>query len=113
MKNINTVKFRSLILSILLTLPIFSFAADAGQELLNLKQAYGDEIKPKTYTNLLNFCGQNNMDIESCLTKLAAQSSDETLAQNNIKGGYCCVNVSGFVGEYAFIRGQSYCIPPC
>lgn len=94
-------------------MPIFSFAAISEQDKVNFKNIYGSEIKPKTYANILNFCDENDTDINSCLVKLKAQSSYQALAQNQIKGGICCMNVSGFVGEYAYMHGQAYCIPPC
>lgn len=114
MNNIKKLTLNSVLFNILLIMPIFSFAAISEQNKVNFKNIYSSsEIKPKTYTNILNFCGENDTDIDSCLVKLKAQPSYQSLTQNQIKGGVCCVNVSGFVGEYAYIRGQSYCIPPC
>ena len=89
-----------------------AFAAISEQNKLNFQFMYGDEIKPETYTKILNFCDKNDTDINSCLGKLKAQSSQLKSAQNQT-GKICCVNVSNQVGEYAYIHGQDYCIYPC
>jgi len=59
----------------------------------------------EVYTNILNSCSKNDIGIDACLSKFKAQSSEPKY--------YCCRNVSGSWGEYAYIHGQDYCIPPC
>lgn len=101
---------------VLLILPVFTFAAISEQDKLNFQNTYSNgEITPETYTNLLNFCDKNDTDIESCLSKLKVQAKVQAsaLTQNRTKSRLCCLNVSGFLGEYAVIHGQEYCIPPC
>lgn len=100
---------KSVLFNLLLIMPILSFAAISEQDKTNLKNIYSGEIKPEIYTKLLNFC--DDTDIDSCLGKLKAKSSIQKSAEkiNNI----CCLNVSGGWGEYAYIHGQPYCIPPC
>lgn len=104
---------KSVLFSLLLFIPILSSAAISEQDKINFKNIYGGEIKPKTYSNILKFCDENDADIDSCLMSLRAQPSYQALNQNQIKGGLCCINVSGFLGEYAYIHGQAYCISPC
>lgn len=98
---------------LLLVIPVFSFAAISEQDKINFKHIYASEIKPETYANILNFCDKNDTDINSCLGKLKAQSSGLKLAQNQMNYSFCCTNVSGGWGDYNYIRGQAYCIPPC
>lgn len=106
---------------VLLILPVFTFAAISEQDKLNFQHTYSNgEITPETYTKLFNFCDKNGTNIESCLSKLKVQASALTqnhiknrICKNHIKNRICCVNISGFVGEYAYIHGQEYCIPPC
>ena len=94
-------------------IPLFSFAADSQQDKLNFKKIYGNEVKPQTYSKIFDFCDKNAINTDSCLQKLKAKSYENQSLQNQTSNKYCCVNVSGFVGEYAYIRGQGYCIPPC
>lgn len=104
----------SVLFNLLLIFPILSFATITEQDKVNFQYIYGSsEIKSEVYTKILNFCDKNSADIDSCLNKLKAQSSSEALTQNQVKGPICCLNVSGFVGEYAYMHGQAYCIPPC
>ena len=71
----------------------------------------GSEVL-QAYTNILNSC--NGADIDSCLNKFKALPSEQKSAQNHVKPSYlCCLNVSNTWGEYAYIHGQDYCIPPC
>lgn len=96
----------------LLIMPVFVFAAIAPPSNINLKEIY-NAIKPETYMKILNVCGKDDKNIESCLDKLQAQKSDKNVAQNNMSHNLCCKNVSGYWGDYAHIRGKNYCIPPC
>lgn len=93
-------------------MPIFSFAAISEQDKINFQYMYGAEIKPETYTKILNFCDKNDANINSCLVKLKAQPSQQKSVKNQM-GRFCCVNVSNQWGEYAYIHGQDYCIYPC
>ena len=113
MSYIKPFTLKKALFNIILILPIISFAGISEQDKINFKNLYGNEIKTKTYNNLLDFCERNDSDIDACLMKLKAQTSYQALAQNQIKGNLCCLNVSGFIGDYAFIQGQGYCIPPC
>lgn len=101
--------FSLVLFNFLLCMPIFSFAATAEQDKVNYKA--GIEIL-ETYNNILNYCNKNDKDINSCLKKLNAQSMDQKPTQNHMNY-YCCQNVTGGWGEYAYIHGQAYCVPPC
>jgi hypothetical protein len=104
----------TLISVLLLIFPIFSFAAISEQEKNNFQYTYGNsEVNPEVYTKILDFCDKNDTNIDSCLSKLRAQSTSDAVTQPKIKGRLCCLNVSGFIGEYTYLHGQAYCIPPC
>ena len=94
-------------------MPISSYSAFSEQDKVVFKNMFSGNLKPKTYANLLEYCDKTDTNINSCLNKLKAQKSNKTLAQNQMNYSYCCVNVSGGVGEYAYYRGYEYCIPPC
>jgi len=85
-----------------------SFAAISKHDRVNGRS--GSEVL-KAYTNILNSC--NGTDIDSCLSKFKAQPSELKSAQNQGNSYSCCLNVSGYWGEFAYIHGESYCIPPC
>ena len=103
--------FKLVLLNLLLTIPLVSFAAISKQDRVNDKA--GSDVLEK-YTNILNSCKMNGTDIDSCLSKFKAQSSGQKSAKKQMTfGNYCCVNVSGGWGEYAYIHGNAYCIPPC
>lgn len=101
---------KSVLFNLLLVIPIFSFAAISEQNKVNYK--YGREIL-EIDTNILNFCHKNDTNIDSCLEKLKLESSEQKSVQNQMSYNSCCQNVSGGWGEYAYIHGQAYCIPPC
>lgn len=82
------------------------------QDKISFESMYNGAIKPETSTKILNFCDKNDTDINSCLSKLKAQPSQQKSAQKQM-GRFCCVNVSNQWGEYAYIHGQDYCIYPC
>jgi hypothetical protein len=103
---------KSVLFNLLLVIPVLSFAAVSEQDKVKI-YVHGSEIKPEIYTNILNSCDKNNTDIDSCLEKLKAQSSAQNLFKSQVSYSYCCQNVSGRWGEYAYIHGQDYCIPPC
>ncbi|MDP3559396.1 MAG: hypothetical protein Q8R79_03480 [Legionellaceae bacterium] len=102
---------KSVLFNLLLVLPIFSFAAITEQDKANFDYIYGSDIKPEIYTKILNFCDKNDTDIDACLAKLKARSSEQKLDQVGYSS--CCLNVSGHWGEYAYIHGKEYCIYPC
>lgn len=105
--------FKLILLNLLLIMPIFSFAAISDQD--RIKDKIGNNVVEK-YIDLFNACKMNGTDIDSCLSKFKAIPSEETSASNHQKrnsGYYCCRNVSGSWGEYAYIHGQDYCVPPC
>lgn len=104
---------QSVLFNLLLVIPVFSFAAISEQDMNNFKSIYGSDIKPETSANILNYCNKNDTDLVSCLSKLQAQSSEQESAQSQASYSYCCENVSGHWGDYAYIRGQAYCVPPC
>lgn len=110
---IKKLTLKSVLFNLLLVMPIFSYAAISEQDKINFKNIYGSEIKPETYTKLLNSCGKNDTNVVSCLNKFKAQPSEHKSIQSQTNYRFCCVNVSGYVGEYAYIRGQDYCISPC
>lgn len=109
----NKLTLKSVLLNILLIMPILSFAAISEQDKVNFKNIYGGEIKPEISVNILNFCDKNDADIDSCLRQLKAQPSTLKSAQNQTSYHYCCVNVSGYWGDHAYIHGVDYCISPC
>jgi hypothetical protein len=110
---IKKLTLKSVLFNLLLVMPIFSYAAISEQDKVNFKNIYSSEIKPETYANVLNFCDKNDTDIDSCLGKLKARPSEDKSIQKQTSYKFCCLNVSGFYGEYAYIHGQDYCIPPC
>ena len=112
MKNIKKLTLKSVLFNLLLVMPVLSFAAISEQDKISFESMYSGAIKPETSTKILNFCDKNDTDINSCLSKLKAQPSQQKSAQNQM-GRFCCVNVSNQWGEYAYIRGQDYCIYPC
>lgn len=105
--------FKSMLLSLLFIIPTFSFAAISEQDKVSFKNIYGSEIKSGTYTNIFDFCDKNNTDLTTCLHQLKALPSAHKSIKNQTSFGYCCKNISGNWGEYAYIHGQDYCIPPC
>jgi len=102
--------FKSVLVCLLLASPIFSYAAISDQVSDNSK--LGSQVL-ETYAKMLDFCHKNDTDIDSCLRKLKAKSTETRLDQKQLNSGFCCRNVSGGWGEYAYIHGQDYCIPPC
>lgn len=110
---IKKLTLKSALFNLLLVMPVFSFAAISEQNKINFQSMYGTEIKPETYTKILDICDKNDTDIISCLGKLKAQPLQQKSAQNKMGYRFCCYNVSGQWGEYAYIRGQDYCIYPC
>ena len=90
-----------------------SFAAITEQDKLNFKSINGNDISAKLSAKLFDFCEKNDMDIDTALSKMKAPPALQSMAPNGLKGKLCCLNVNGFLGEYAFIQGQAYCIPPC
>lgn len=110
---IKKLKLKSLFVSLLLVMPIFSFAANTALDKANFKNMYGGEIKPEAHTNILNSCDKNDNDIESCMSKFKAKSTLKKSSHNGMGYSFCCLNVSGRIGEYLYYRGQEYCVPPC
>ncbi len=112
MKNIKKLTLKSVLFNLLLVMPVLSFAAISEQDKISFESMYSGAIKPETSTKILNFCDKNDTDINSCLSKLKAQPSQQKSVQKQM-GRFCCVNVSNQWGEYAYIHGQDYCIYPC
>lgn len=104
---------KSVLSTVLLITPIFSFAAISEQDIVDFKNIYGSEIKSETSAKILSFCNKNDTDTNSCLLKLKAQSSGQKSVANAMGYSQCCWNVSGQWGEYVYMYGQSYCVYPC
>lgn len=104
---------KKILLISLMLIGVNSFAAITEQDKLNFKSIYGNELPAKLSAKLFEFCEKNDMDIDTALSKMKASPALQSMAPNGVKGKLCCVNVNGFLGEYAFIQGQGYCIPPC
>lgn len=94
-------------------LSVNAHATISVQDMANFKNTYASEIKPETYTKILSICNANDTNIDSCLLKLKAQSSEQKSAVNTMGYSQCCWNVSGQWGEYVYVYGQSYCVYPC
>lgn len=85
-----------------------SVVAISKQDGVNSKS--GSQVLQE-YINILNSC--NGTDIDSCLSKFKVQTSGPKSTKSMVTYGSCCLNVSGGWGEFAYIHGTSYCIPPC
>lgn len=92
-------------------MPVLSFAAISEQDKLSFQYKYGSQMTPATSAKILNFCEKNDTTIESCMSKLKAQTSQKKTVQNN--GNYCCWNVSGQWGDHIYYNGQDLCMPSC
>lgn len=65
------------------------------------------------FNKLMAFCDKTDSNIESCLEKIKAKSSDNKSMQSNVTQGLCCWNVSNQYGDYLYYQGKEYCIPAC
>ncbi len=110
---IKKISFTCALFNLFLAMPISSFSAFSEQDKIVFKNIFSGNLKPKIYADLLEYCDKNDTNINSCMNKLKAQPSIKTSAQNQMNYSFCCVNVSGGWGDYAYYRGQEYCIPPC
>ncbi len=104
---------KKLLLISLMFIGVNSFAAITEQDKAYFKSLIGQELPAKLSAKLFDFCEKNNTDIDTALSKMKAPPVVQSIAQNELKGKLCCVNVRGFLGEYAYIQGQAYCIEPC
>ena len=104
---------KKLLLISLMFIGVNSFAAITEQDKEYFKNLIGQEMPAKLSAKLFEFCEKNDMDIDTALSRMKAPPAVQSMAQSGLKGKLCCLNVSGFLGEYAYIQGQSYCISPC
>lgn len=105
--------FKKTILSFLLLIPILSFAGMSEQQKLYFNNTYGNQLDAKTAASVLSYCDEQNLNVEKCLKQLEAKEADKKSVQRNQTYRYCCLNVSNKIGEYAYLYGKEYCIPPC
>lgn len=94
-------------------MPVLSFAAILEQDKLSFQYKYGSQMTPVTAAKILNFCEKNDTTIESCISKLKVQPSQNKSFQNNGNSNYCCWNVSAQWGDHVYYNGQNLCMPSC
>jgi hypothetical protein len=96
-----------------MTMSCHAFNLISDTDANRFKNMSSNSIKPDQFNKLMAFCDKSDSNIESCLEKIKAKSSDNKSMQANVTQGLCCWNVSNQYGDYLYYQGKEYCIPAC